>query len=460
MIGGLPDPCPFPRTQWPRHRAGAGAAGSRRHPPTRAGRRAREGLHRPRPRPRRDLSPPASLSARATQGLDAGLPRAPPRRRRRGRDRGSVLRSPPRGDRDDGARAGAVRSASTAARPPRTTSTPCSSPRRTSIRPARRSTALRHGLLGRWPRRHDALIIKDDYDAEFRDDPAQSPPSRGARPRPRRHLRLGLEDGTEPVLWLAGLAPPGLAGALEREKRLDDGRRAARGAGSARFVDRDFARDPRRVRPVYRARREADHRLGGELLLEVRHHALLLGCIYVDPPARRRDEGCGTHRRRARAVPSRRPPATWRTRAGPAVARARRPAAQPARRRGIGVSGRGDAANGSDARRLPRAARSSPPRSRPALTSPSAHDEPEATTSAGLHALDAPSPARRRRRARLLPVAAARRRGGHRHEHARARTGRQVRHAREHHGVLAEHAARSSDAHGEWIVAARPYSGY
>jgi GntR family transcriptional regulator / MocR family aminotransferase len=116
----------------------------------------------------------------------------------------------------------------------------------------------RHQLVA-WARRHDALIIEDDYDAEFRYDRVPIGALQGLAPD--RVAHIGSASKTlSPSLrlgWVA--APPDLVGALEDEKRVDDmGTGLLEQHAFARFVDGgDFARHLRRVRPAYRARRDA-----------------------------------------------------------------------------------------------------------------------------------------------------------------------------------------------------------
>ena len=110
-----------------------------------------------------------------------------------------------------------------------------------------------------WARRSDALIIEDDYDAEFRYDRLPIGALQGLEPD--RIVYVGCSSKTlTPALrlgWVA--APPDLIDAIEREKRFDDmGSALIEQLAFARFVDRgDFSRHLRRVRPIYRGRRDA-----------------------------------------------------------------------------------------------------------------------------------------------------------------------------------------------------------
>jgi GntR family transcriptional regulator / MocR family aminotransferase len=110
-----------------------------------------------------------------------------------------------------------------------------------------------------WARCRDALIIEDDYDAEFRYDRVPIGALQGLAPD--RVVHIGAASKTvSPALrlgWVA--APEELIGSIEYEKRFDDmGSALLEQLAFARFVDSgDFARHLRRVRPVYRARRDA-----------------------------------------------------------------------------------------------------------------------------------------------------------------------------------------------------------
>jgi GntR family transcriptional regulator / MocR family aminotransferase len=117
----------------------------------------------------------------------------------------------------------------------------------------------RRRALVAWALRSEALIIEDDYDAEFRYDRLPIGALQGLAPD--RIVYIGCASKTlSPALrlgWVA--APPDLIDAIEREKRFDDmGSGLLEQLAFARFVDRgDFSRHLRRVRPIYRARRDA-----------------------------------------------------------------------------------------------------------------------------------------------------------------------------------------------------------
>ena len=191
LLGGLPDPASFPRAQWQRHyRAAIGAlsTSSLPYPDPRGERTLRNALAAYLGRVAR-----RGHDARARPGLrrvhagpGARLPRAAsPGRAAPGR-RGSLLQLPPRADRERRARDRAGRRRRQRHRRPRsrprTTSRASSSRRRTPIRPARcwRRNVASSSRSGR--ARTDALIIEDDYDAEFRYDRAPIGALQGLRP--------------------------------------------------------------------------------------------------------------------------------------------------------------------------------------------------------------------------------------------------------------------------------------
>ncbi len=110
-----------------------------------------------------------------------------------------------------------------------------------------------------WARANDALLIEDDYDAEFRYDRTPIGALQGLAPERVAYIG-GASKTFTPALRLGWVALPGdLIGAVEREKRFDDmGSPLLEQLAFARFVaSGDFARHLRRVRPVYRARRDA-----------------------------------------------------------------------------------------------------------------------------------------------------------------------------------------------------------
>ena len=118
-------------------------------------------------------------------------------------------------------------------------------------------TGRRRDLVA-WARRHDALIIEDDYDAEFRYDRVPIGALQGLAPDHVVYLGSRLKT-VSPALrlgWVARRPPGRRARAREAPRRHGSG--LLEQLAFARFVDRgDFARYLRRVRPIYRARRDA-----------------------------------------------------------------------------------------------------------------------------------------------------------------------------------------------------------
>jgi GntR family transcriptional regulator/MocR family aminotransferase len=117
----------------------------------------------------------------------------------------------------------------------------------------------RRVALVRWAQDADALVIEDDYDAEFRYDRAPIGALQGLRPE--RVVYGGTISKTlSPALRLGWLAAPAwLLADLRREKLYDDlSSSLLDQLALARFVEGgDLARHLRRVRPVYRRRRDA-----------------------------------------------------------------------------------------------------------------------------------------------------------------------------------------------------------
>ena len=141
--------------------------------------------------------------------------------------------------------------------------------------------------LVEWARANDALIVEDDYDAEFRYDRAPVGSLQGLAPErvvygggAGKTLSLALRLG-----WLA--VPPDLADPLRREKILDD---LATGAfdqlALARLIESgDLARHLRRVRPLYRARRDRALRALQEHLPDATPRGVDAGLhLYVELP--------------------------------------------------------------------------------------------------------------------------------------------------------------------------------
>jgi GntR family transcriptional regulator/MocR family aminotransferase len=120
------------------------------------------------------------------------------------------------------------------------------------------STERRHELI-RWARERNAVVVEDDYDAEFRYDRAAIGALQGLAPE--RVVYVGGASKTvTPALRLGWMAlPPQLVRPVEREKRFDDmGSPLLEQHAFARFIGSgDLSRHLRRVRPIYRDRRDA-----------------------------------------------------------------------------------------------------------------------------------------------------------------------------------------------------------
>jgi GntR family transcriptional regulator/MocR family aminotransferase len=139
--------------------------------------------------------------------------------------------------------------------------------------------AQRRRDLIAWARAHEALIVEDDYDAEFRYDRVPVAALQGLAPD--RVIYIGGASKTvTPALRLGWMALPAeLVSPVEREKRYDDmGSALLEQLAFARFVESgDFARYLRRVRPVYRERRNATIAAIEDLLPEVQWQGAAAG---------------------------------------------------------------------------------------------------------------------------------------------------------------------------------------
>jgi GntR family transcriptional regulator / MocR family aminotransferase len=120
-------------------------------------------------------------------------------------------------------------------------------------------SADRRVQLLQWARTADALVIEDDYDAELRYDRLPVGALQGLDPG---HVIYGgtVSKVLSPALrlgWIA--APPRLTDDIARAKFLDGFATEALGQlALARFIESGaFARHLRRVRPLYRARRDS-----------------------------------------------------------------------------------------------------------------------------------------------------------------------------------------------------------
>jgi GntR family transcriptional regulator/MocR family aminotransferase len=120
------------------------------------------------------------------------------------------------------------------------------------------SAPRRHELVA-WAHRQGAWLIEDDYDAEFRYDRAPIGALHGLSPD--RVVYAGCASKTlTPALRLGWMAAPAeLLGRLQAEKLFDDmGSGLLDQLALARMIEGgDFARHLRRVRPIYRRRRDA-----------------------------------------------------------------------------------------------------------------------------------------------------------------------------------------------------------
>lgn len=120
-------------------------------------------------------------------------------------------------------------------------------------------SADRRVQLLEWARGADALVIEDDYDAELRYDRLPVGAIQGLDPD--RVIYGGtVSKVLSPALRLGWIVtPPRLTDDITRAKFLEDFTTEALGQLTlARFIDSGaFARHLRRVRPVYRARRDS-----------------------------------------------------------------------------------------------------------------------------------------------------------------------------------------------------------
>lgn len=148
-------------------------------------------------------------------------------------------------------------------------------------------SAERRIALVSWAQARDVLIIEDDYDAEFRYDRAPVGALQGLAPD---HVVYGggTSKTLSPVLrlgWLA--APSGLVDELVREKFYDDmGSGLLEQLTVARlYDDGGFARHLRRVRPIYRRRRDAALTALSTQLPEARPRGIGAGLhVFVELP--------------------------------------------------------------------------------------------------------------------------------------------------------------------------------
>jgi GntR family transcriptional regulator / MocR family aminotransferase len=117
----------------------------------------------------------------------------------------------------------------------------------------------RRSALVAWARDHDGLVVEDDYDAEFRYDRAPIGALQGLAPEWVAYAGCVSKTLT-PALRLGWVAAPSwLVNDLVREKLFDDmGSGLLEQLALGRFIESGgFTRHLRRVRPIYRRRRDA-----------------------------------------------------------------------------------------------------------------------------------------------------------------------------------------------------------
>jgi GntR family transcriptional regulator/MocR family aminotransferase len=145
----------------------------------------------------------------------------------------------------------------------------------------------RRQAIASWADRNGVLVIEDDYDAELRYDRTPLGALQGLAPE--QVIYAGSVSKTlTPALRLGWLVvPPRLVAALAREKHNDDmGSSLVEQLALARFVESGaFARHLRRVRPVYRDRRDAAITALAAILPDARGHGESAGLhLYVTLP--------------------------------------------------------------------------------------------------------------------------------------------------------------------------------
>jgi GntR family transcriptional regulator / MocR family aminotransferase len=266
LLGGLPDPASFPRTQWQRHYRAAIAAlptATAAYPDPRGEPPLREALTRYLGRVRAVVTAPERIQV--CNGFTQGLALVCRALLARGARRVAVedpcfgyhreliansgLEPVPIPVDEHGIVVSELARHEVAA----VLIAPAHSyPSGAVLAPARRVA------LVEWADAADALVIEDDYDAEFRYDRAPIGALQGLRPE-RVVYGGSVSKTVSPLVrvgWLA--APETLMADLRREKLYDD---VASGAieqlALARFIEAgDLARHLRRVRPLYRRRRD------------------------------------------------------------------------------------------------------------------------------------------------------------------------------------------------------------
>ena len=120
-------------------------------------------------------------------------------------------------------------------------------------------SAQRRAALVDWAHDHDGLVIEDDYDAEFRYDRAPIGALQGLAPEQVAYAGCASKTLT-PALRLGWIVlPRRLVDDVMREKVLDDmGTTMLEQLALAGFISGGgLTRHLRRVRPIYRRRRDA-----------------------------------------------------------------------------------------------------------------------------------------------------------------------------------------------------------
>ncbi len=140
-------------------------------------------------------------------------------------------------------------------------------------------SGARRGLLLEWLRRHEAVAIEDDYDAEYRYDRAPVGALQGMDPE--RIVYAGTASKTlAPAMRLGWLVvPPRLLEAVrQQQRRTDFGVSRIEQHALADFLARgELDRHLRRMRARYRARRDALVEALSDALPEVRVHGIRAG---------------------------------------------------------------------------------------------------------------------------------------------------------------------------------------
>jgi GntR family transcriptional regulator/MocR family aminotransferase len=140
-------------------------------------------------------------------------------------------------------------------------------------------SGARRGALLDWLRRRETIAIEDDYDAEFRYDRAPVGALQGMDPQ--RIVYAGTASKTlAPAMRLGWLVlPPRLLDPVRRQqRRVDFGVSRIEQHAFADFLSRgELDRHLRRMRVLYRARRDALVEALTEALPEVRVHGIRAG---------------------------------------------------------------------------------------------------------------------------------------------------------------------------------------